>query len=375
MTVSDSKARQEEARAFRKGLSVEEKDARGDGTFFSDLEDLWEPVATPVFDNDWYQAIVRTPTQGRRLYPETVQDQNLDLPMAPSTTSDATNTNQRNTSYDCFRNNKVQKTHLVSDAKLCHKAYGYVAAAATGKTDGTKNTRLKLLNGVKPANLQRKINHTGLKHHKFNKFYLFLQKEYYDARPPAIMIIPLLELKDVLAWNGTDEYDVMAVSFGEDASSCQYQVLSTANKLVGTDDEIQAKVEMGRRLLETFIKALASSDMQHPVEENFDSNEGSRYPPYQQWRLLLNEIRRKTNPFLVDVPRERRGVDWSRVRVAVGKAGLHSSLPDPFFFDRQSCNKLLGPSSHGSPPLWPASIRNIVRWRSQHASRRGGICL
>ena len=109
MTVSDSKARQEEARAFRKGLSVEEKDARGDGTFFSDLEDLWEPVATPVFDNDWYQAIVRTPTQGRRLYPETVQDQNLDLPMAPSTTSDATNTNHRNTSYDCFRNNKAQK--------------------------------------------------------------------------------------------------------------------------------------------------------------------------------------------------------------------------------------------------------------------------
>ena len=328
--MSDAKAREEEARAFRKGLPEEEKDARGDGTFFSDLEDLWEPVATPVVDNEWYQEIVRSPTQGRRLYPETVEDQNLNFPMAPSATSDATNTIQSNTNYDCFRNNKAQKAHLISDAKLCHKAYGFVAAAATGKTDGTKDTRLKLLNGVKPANSQRTINHTGLKHHKFNKLYLFLQKEYYDARPSPIMIIPLLELKDVLAWNGTDEYYVLVLSFGEEASSCQYQVLSTADKLIGTGNEIQAKVEMGRQLVETFTKALASSDMQHPVEENFDSNEGSTFPSYQQWRMLLNEIRRKTNPFLVDVPRERRGVDWNRVRVAVGKAELHSSLPDPF---------------------------------------------
>ena len=165
------------------------------------------------------------------------------------------------------------------------------------------------------------------------------------------MIIPLLELKDVLAWNGTDEYYVLALSFGEEASSCQYQVLSTADKLIGTGNEIQAKVEMGRQLVETFTKALASSDMQHPVEENFDSNEGSRYPPYQQWRMLLNEIRRKTNPFLVDVPRERRGVDWNRVRVAVGKAELHSSLPDPFLL---AVKAAINYSAHRNMALLPS---------------------
>lgn len=204
-------ARRQEIAAFLGSLSQEEKDARDLGTFFSNVEDLWDPIATTI-DRTWYRSIVRTRTQGLTLYPETLNDDNLEYPMAPTESSDATNTNQLSTRFDLFRNFGAEKVHLLSNARLCHKAFGYIAEAATGKVDCTKETRLKLLNGVKRTNDTRKVNHSGLKHHKFNKFYLFLQGAHYDSRPPSMITIPLLEIEDVLDWNGTDEYDVMAIT-------------------------------------------------------------------------------------------------------------------------------------------------------------------
>ena len=291
-----------------------------------------------VIDRSWYGTIVRTPTQALALYPETVDDSNLNYPMAMALTetsdSDATNTNQSRSStrFDLFRNFGAEKAHLLSNAKLCHKAFGYIAGGATGKVDGTKETRLKLLNGVKPSNSSGKISHSGLKHHKYNKFYLFLQGTYYDSKPPSMLTIPLLDLEDVLGWNGTDEYDVMAITFGEDAPFCQAQVLSKADRISGNNAQVKARVEKGRQLLEAFIKGLASSDLQHPVEENFGLNEdeGQKYQPYQQWLQLLAEIRNSENPKSIHLPEERKDVDWSKVNVAIGRADLRSSLPDPF---------------------------------------------
>lgn len=49
------------------------------------------------------------------------------------------------------------------------------------------------------------------------------------------------------------------------------QVLSKADKIQGS--LAQVKVEQGRQLLETFIKGLASSNLQHLVEENFGKDE------------------------------------------------------------------------------------------------------
>ena len=120
-------ARLQEMNAFLDGLSHEEKDARNRGEFFSNLEELWDPVAT-VIDRSWYGAIVGTPTQALALYPETVDDSNLSYPMAlPTETSDSTNTNQSSTRFDLFRNFGAEKAHLLSNEKLCHKAFGYIA--------------------------------------------------------------------------------------------------------------------------------------------------------------------------------------------------------------------------------------------------------
>jgi hypothetical protein len=147
-----------------------------------------------------------------------------------------------------------------------------------------------------------------------------------------MMAIPLLNLKAVLDWNGEDEYDVMAITFGNSACACQQKVLLLADKITGAqiDNEIRAKVEQGRKLLEAFIKALASSTLQHPVEESFSLDEGRTHQPYHQWLQLLTEIRNPKNPKHVDLPKERTDVNWSNVKVAVGRAQLNNSLPDPF---------------------------------------------
>lgn len=326
----NSAARLQEIRAFNAGLSEEEKTARADGAFFSNMEDLWAPMSTPI-DAAWYSGIVRTCAQGEALYPETINDDNLKHPMAPpSATSDLTNTNQRTTRFDMFRNQGAEKAHLLSNARLCHKAYGYTAEGATGKAKGTKVTRLKLLNGVIREGSSSKLHHTGVKHHKYNKLYLFMQGTYYDSNPPSMLIIPLLPMEDILGWNGTDEYNVMAITFGEDAPFCQMNTLTRAENLTGNAAQVRAFVEQGRQVLEAFVKGLASSNLQHRVEENFEAGEGLTCQPYQQWLRLLAEIRDTRNPKSIDLPQERVGVDWNRVHVATGRASLSNCLPDPY---------------------------------------------
>ena len=67
------------------------------------------------------------------------------------------------------------------------------------------------MNGVKSK------NGSSLKGHKFNKVYLHHdQGTYYDTDDPSILLIPLLDLQDVMNW-ATDEahaidYNVMAVT-------------------------------------------------------------------------------------------------------------------------------------------------------------------
>ena len=70
-------ARLQEINAFLDGLSQEEKDARNRDTFFLNLEELWDSVATPI-NHSWFSAIVQAPTQALLFHPETVDNSNLD---------------------------------------------------------------------------------------------------------------------------------------------------------------------------------------------------------------------------------------------------------------------------------------------------------
>ena len=52
------------------GLPAEERLARDEGTYFANIEDIWERESTTNIganDPDWFQAIVGTPEQERVL--------------------------------------------------------------------------------------------------------------------------------------------------------------------------------------------------------------------------------------------------------------------------------------------------------------------
>lgn len=55
-----------------------------------------------------------------------------------------------------------------TDDSVCHKAYGYLAEAATGRQVGSREKRLDMLNDI------------GLKDNKFNRMYINDKKRYYD---------------------------------------------------------------------------------------------------------------------------------------------------------------------------------------------------
>ena len=362
--MSESK-KQRDAKAWKEQIeqeintlidscTLEEVKLRSTGCFFSTLDDLWSSEKTEVnqTDNSWYAAIVRTPAQGQKLYPDIVDDKNLEFGLVDSkVSSSATNTSQNGTSIDLFRNSLADKAHLIPNASICHQAYGYVAEAATGKINDNKaDRRLKLLSGVKDG--KRRINNTGIKHHKYNKFHLKLQAGYYDKRPPSIMTIPLLGLDAVLDWNGETEYNVMAITFGEEKKNCQYDVLQHADKI--PKDRVIMDVEKGRKLLEAFVKALAYSALKHTVDECFRDRTPRNNSILSQWMALLRELRHQTTPKSVVLPKKKENIDWSNVHVAFGKARLESSLPDPFLMAVKAainysshCNMALLPACHG----------------------------
>jgi hypothetical protein len=327
--AEDPSTRRARRRDFREGLAPAERSKRFDGQYFYHVDELWaksDPVEVREVSIKFYNDVARTDEQGQHLYPETVD--HIENDMASSVRSSTINTNQTGDGrLDMFDNSPAQAAHLISHVDLCHRAYGFLAEAATGKKKvgertNTKEDRLKLLNGIKASDGNR-MKHTGLKHHMYNKMYLDRQQDYFDGGSPNIIIIPLLPLCDVLNWNGKDEYDVMAVTCGD-----QYTAWECAEHLLVYAQSCgQEEVDRGRNLLETFVKAIASSVVHHDVTESFtDPN-----PPNKELKLWLQrtEMLKKGN-LRIFLPRPIASVNLTDRGVAKGSMSLRTSLPDPF---------------------------------------------
>ena len=92
--MSTTTPTRDELKGFLRSLPADERLARTEGTYFSNLEDIWDQQATTnigVHVTAWFQAIVRTPEQGQTLYAESVDQKNLVHPMASTDASSATN--------------------------------------------------------------------------------------------------------------------------------------------------------------------------------------------------------------------------------------------------------------------------------------------
>lgn len=311
-------------------LSAQEKTARSRGLFFCTMDQVWESEYLRVQD-DWFQAIERSAEQGNRLYENTSSLENLVHPMSQSDSSSVTNTVQtRPTRFDLFQNDTAERAHLgFSDAPECHKAYGYLAQAALGVKVDSPLQRLKLLNGVKRQGASRRQGGSGLKHHKFNKMYLERQGDFYDGENPVLILVPIYDLDQVLDWNGTDDYPVMAITTpSQRGISCSKKVLEAAPSTCSRDE-----IRKATDLLRTFYQAIACSVRNHAVGESFRDNQldfrSGNMTSLKKWWKYKREFLDGENA-TVGLPKLRSDIDWDNVQIARGIASRESSLPDPF---------------------------------------------
>lgn len=65
---------------------------------------------------------------------------------------------------------------------------------------------------------ERADHYTSLKEHKFNKMYWKLQGEHFNSKEPAVLVVPLLPMEEILKWTSNREHavdcDVAVLTFG-----------------------------------------------------------------------------------------------------------------------------------------------------------------
>jgi hypothetical protein len=192
---------------------------------------------------------------------------------------------------------------------VCHKAYGYLAEAATGKQVGPCEKRLELLNGI------------GLKDHKFNRMYISNKKKYYDNQQPILIAILILPIGDVLDWNGTDEYDVMAIAVdGPRRQSCSINALIAAPSIYSEEDVVKAT-----ELLRVFYKGMVCSVRSHDVGEAFTPDEfdfnSTPMTNVKKWWKQKKEFL-GSDQTSIQLPRVKSNLNWDNVKIARARASI-----------------------------------------------------
>jgi hypothetical protein len=314
--------------SFFLALPIEEKDARSVGSFFATFEAI---VVTshecPIAPSN-FPIIRRDPQLGKRIYPTTADPNLLDVcDESSSLHSDTTNTAQLTTTVDFLFNEQGERAHLLSNAPVCHAAYFQLAQAASGIFTEDYFIRRKLLNGMKGR--RNRMKDSGIKHSKFNKLHLFMQKELLDSTPPALIIVPLLTISQIKQWDGISPYNAMALPCGEQA----VYAASMSLRYVRTTCS-QSEVEIGVEVLRAFVKDIAESllDKENDVLGDFDTTvgENTRDASALRWKGLVEYLRTRDSPCF-PIPNMRNNLDWEAVRVAKGTFDRDSScLPDPF---------------------------------------------
>ena len=313
--------------SFFLALSKEEIYARSVGSFFTAFEAICLIDQERSISASNFPIIRRDPQHGKRIYPNTADPNLLDVcDESSSLQSDSTNTNQLTTTVDFLYNLEGERAYLFSNAPVCHAAYFRLAQAASGIFAEDYFKRRKLLNGMKGR--RNRMRDSGLKHSKYNKFHLFLQKQLLDSTPPALMIVPLLPLSQIQQWDGTSSYDAMALPCGERAVYAASMTLRFVRRTCS-----QREVEIGVAVLSAFVKDIAESllDKENDVLEDFTTAVGeTRDASALRWKRLVEYLRTLDSPCF-PMPSLRENTDWETSRVAKGTFDLDSScLPDPF---------------------------------------------
>jgi hypothetical protein len=303
---------------FLDGLPIPELLARSTGAFFSSIESICDVVRIRVAASQ-FPNIQRNQAQGERLYPDTVNAHYLkECLEADSDKSDTTNTLQIFTSVDFLFNLKGHKAHLMPNHSACHVAYTKIVQAATGtkivptELRGLLDCdlqRRKLMNGIKARD--RRMNGSGIKHSKYNKFHLLMKEQYLDSNP-VLIIVPILTLSQIKDWDGTSSYNAMVLPCGQQGKDAAESVMRHVRYCCDVTD-----VQTGIEVLCHFIRDIAESliDVDQDILEDVQIyDEYSRDPSLVRWKMLVNELR--GDQASIEIPVLKNGLEWEKVKVA-----------------------------------------------------------
>ena len=172
------------------------------------------------------------------------------------------------------------------------------------------------------------MNDSGIKHGKYNKFHLFLQKQLLDFTPPALIVLPILSSSDIKAWNGTP-YSALVLPCGLRARHACRNVLQYVREYCS-----QADIEIAIQVLRAFAMDIAESlidceDVDILEEVNITAGNSTDVSP-AYWKLLVQELQGSLQP-RIELPTLKSELHWGTVKVAKGNFDLSTScLPDPF---------------------------------------------
>ncbi|KAL3905223.1 MAG: hypothetical protein SGILL_009762, partial [Bacillariaceae sp.] len=245
---------------------------------------------------------------------------------------------------DLLGNRLFQKAHMISDAKVGSKSYGFIAEATLGLRHTNPETRLKLVKGVEHTLSNGKIervSQSGLKHNKYNKLRLFLQKEALDNNP-FLIIIPIMTLTEVLDWDEIDperdySYNVMICSAGGLQAEVLYEKLFRDHR--GPQSECTPQdVDTATTLLSTFARAMAMSTFNDSIMESMTARDRTNS---HSVATVIDRINRATrdrhaeidlpriNTTVVDVA-DPAALATRGIRIVKARVTKRTSLPDPY---------------------------------------------
>lgn len=340
-----------------------DKQGNDSGTGFAFYNQIWnvQQRGIPLYDKevdvdvDPLKSIRREKMP--RMYSIAFSEKNLSNTLAQSDlssnreNSETSNGSKSGPQLDLLGHPAVlyERAHLIPDAPVGSKSYGFIAEAVLGIKNTDPSTRLKLVKGVQKevGGKRQRIRQTGLKHNKYNKLRLFLQKQALD-NGPYLLIIPILPLATVLGWDETDpkkdySYDVMICAPpGQDDETIQnykaiYKQLfiNVKGSSICTPEEIKIATE----LLSTFAEAIATSTFNDDIMEAMTSDNTKTQDVAAIAGRIKQAREKKTKFASIDLPSVFPGILDMKDAAAMAKAGIRvvkarvtkkTSLPDPY---------------------------------------------
>jgi hypothetical protein len=339
--------------AGRKVIDLEAPDQqRLEGSYFAKYENFWNVESTKIYLNDFDALGSIRRTKMPKMYEPAFSAEQLEKDLTQfdragtsENSSEASNSSETGAQTDLLGHEYpvYEKAHMIPDAVVGSRCYGFIAEAALGLRNSSAETRLKLVKGVdhtvgNNGKIQR-VKQSGLKHNKYNKLRLKYQKIAIDESP-FLLIIPILPLSEVLDWDESNaredfSYDVMiCASASAPTVRVIYKELFHDHR--GLESECTPQdIQTATQLLSTFARAIASSTFNDSIMESMTSTNNS----VANVANVVGRIDRASQvghaevdlPVLnTDVVDLENPAAMEGVRVVKARVTKRTSLPDPY---------------------------------------------